>query len=104
MPRTAREERRQGALAIEREIDRHLEELSLAIPQRRLLVNASGDYADGMEITYTRSDGEPVSIRFSADELERFCDDSLAETHAKIRQVAGLLANPGPGRPRDRPA
>ena len=97
MPRTAREQRRQGALAIEREIDRHLEEMSLAISQRVLLVNASGDYEDGMEITYTRVDGARVTIHFDVEELERFCEDSLAETHEKIREVAGLLASLDPG-------
>jgi hypothetical protein len=99
MPKSARDDRRQGAFAIEREIDHHLEELSLALPQRQLLVNASGDYADGMQLTYTRSDGMQVGIHFSAEELEHFCQDSLPETHAKIRQVAGLLAGMSPPRP-----
>ena len=99
MPSRARNDRRQGAFAIEREIDHHLEELSLTLPQRQLLVNASGDYADGLQITYSRSDGMRVEIRFSAEELEHFCQDSLPETHAKIRHVAGLLAGINPPEP-----
>ena len=81
-----------GALAIEREIDRHLEALRAPIPSRRLLIHYASGCNDGAEITYTRRDGEKFITRFDATELASFRRNPRPETHAQIEQVAALLS------------
>src|SRR5690349_9648092 len=88
-----RHECSRGALAIEHEIDRQIERLGKPIPSRILAVDSNGSYAGGLEIIYTRSDGEQVTAEFSTDEVEAFRRNPLPETTEKIASVAALLCN-----------